>query len=75
MAMLHKADFFQEQINHCRRLTEQACNKNDREFWLKMTQRWEGLLIGRFSDDTGERIPKFSSFRRVRRFAKRYRAA
>jgi hypothetical protein len=73
--MLHKADFFQEQINQCRRLAERASNKNDRQFWLKMTQRWEGLLVGQSSDDTAERIPKFSSFRRVRRFAKRYRAA
>jgi len=75
MAILHKADFFQEQINQCRRLAGQASNKSDREFWLKMTQRWEELLLGRSSDDTAERIPKFSSFRRVRRFAKRYRAA
>jgi hypothetical protein len=75
MAMLHKADFFQEQINQCRRLADQAPNKNDREFWLKMTQRWEGVLVGRFSDDTAERIPKIRSFQRVRRFARRYRAA
>jgi hypothetical protein len=76
MAMLHKADLFQEQINQCRCLAEQASNKNGRLFWLKMTQRWEGLLVGRSSDDTAsERIPKFTSFRRIRRFAKRYRAA
>ena len=76
MAMLHKADFFQEQINQCRRLAEQASNKNDRQFWLKMTQRWEGVLVGRSSDDTAsERIPKFSSYGRVHRSAKRYRAA
>jgi hypothetical protein len=76
MAMLqHKADLFQEQINQCRRLAEQASNKNDRQFWLKMTQRWEELLVERSPDDTAERIPKFSSFRRVRRFAKQYRAA
>ena len=36
MAMLHRTDFFQEQINQCRRLAEQASNKNDRQFWLKM---------------------------------------
>src|SRR6516165_5176996 len=59
MAMLHKSDFFQEQMNQCRRLAEQASNKNDRQFWLKMTQRWEGVLVGRSSDDTAsERIPK-----------------
>jgi hypothetical protein len=73
--MLHKADLFHDQINQCRRLAEQASNKNDRQFWLKMTQRWEGLLVERSFEDTAERIPKFSSFRRVRRFPKRYRAA
>ena len=74
IAMLHKADFFQEQINQCRRLAGQASNKNDREFWLKMTQRWEGLLVGRYADATApERVEKII-FRR-RRFANRYRAA
>jgi len=73
--MLYKADFFQAQINECRRLAEQAPNKNDRQFWLKMTQRWEGLLVGQFDDTASERIPKFSSYGRVHRSAKRYRAA
>src|SRR5262249_13733291 len=71
--MLHKADFFQEQINQCRRLAAQASNKNDREFWLKMTQRWEGLLVGRPST-APERVEKII-FARARRFANRYRAA
>jgi hypothetical protein len=75
IAMLHKADFFQEQNNQCRRLAAQASNKNDREFWLQMTQRWEGLLIGRYSDATApERVQKII-FRSRRRFANRYRAA
>jgi hypothetical protein len=75
MAILHKADFFQEQINKCRRLVAQASNKNDREFWLEMKQRWEGLLAGRHSDATApERVQKII-FRRARRFANRHRAA
>ena len=76
IAMLHKADFFQEQIDQCRRLVAQASNKNDREFWLQMTQRWEGLLVGRCSDATAapERGTKII-FHRARRFANRYRAA
>jgi hypothetical protein len=75
MAILHKADFFQEQINQCRCLAAQASNKNDREFWMKMTQRWEGLLVARYSDATApERVQKII-FRARRRFANRYRAA
>jgi len=75
MAILHKTDFFQEQINQCRCLAAQASNKNDREFWMKMTQRWEGLLVARYSDATApERVQKII-FRARRRFANRYRAA
>jgi hypothetical protein len=74
MAMLYKADFFQEQINHCRSLAERASNKNDREFWLKMKQRWEGLLVGLPLDADAPERPKVI-FRARRRFANRYRAA
>ena len=44
MAMLLKPDFFQAQINECKHLAKHSENRNDREFWLKMAQRWEGLL-------------------------------
>src|SRR5262245_7309856 len=54
--MLHKADFFQEQNNQCRRLAAQASNKNDREFWLQMAQRWEGLLVERYSDPSAPEV-------------------
>ena len=74
MAMLYKADFFQAQINECRHLAAHAKNHNDREFWVKMAQRWQGLLEGRPPDTTApERLEKLI-FRR-RRFAKQYRAA
>jgi hypothetical protein len=46
MAILHKADFFQAQINECRHLAVHSNNQNDREFWLKMAQRCQGLLEG-----------------------------
>src|SRR5215471_15589248 len=46
MAMLYKADFFQAQINECRHLAAHSKNHNDREFWVKMAQRWQGLLEG-----------------------------
>jgi len=75
IAMLHKADFFQEQINQCRRLAAQASNKNDREFWLQMAQRWEGLLVERYSDASAPERGTKNIFQRARRFANRYRAA
>jgi hypothetical protein len=39
--MLDTADFFEKQIKDC---TDTA---QDREFWLKMANRWEGLLQAR----------------------------
>jgi hypothetical protein len=41
---MHKSDFFQEQIKKCNRLAEQASNKTDRDFWLRMARRWESML-------------------------------
>jgi hypothetical protein len=42
--MLHKTDFFQEQTAQCRALGARATTKTDREFWLRLAQRWEELL-------------------------------
>jgi hypothetical protein len=36
-------DFFQKQAQECRRLAAQATGKNDREYWLRLAQRWEWL--------------------------------
>ena len=41
---MFKSDFFQKQIEKCNELTEQASNKTDRDFWLGMARRWEGML-------------------------------
>jgi hypothetical protein len=46
-AMLETADFFEAQIKQCRDSATRSNNKNDREFWLKMANRWEGLLHAR----------------------------
>jgi hypothetical protein len=43
-AMLDTADFFETQIKQCTETAAHSRNKNDREFWLKMAARWEGLL-------------------------------
>ena len=47
--MREQSDFFQEQVKKCNGLAERASNKTDREFWLGMARRWEGML------GTGER--------------------
>jgi hypothetical protein len=43
LAMIEKNDFFRDQIEQCRSLAERARNKTDREFWLRLAQRWEAL--------------------------------
>jgi len=37
-------DFFQKQVEECRRLAAQASGKNDRQYWLRLAQRWEWLI-------------------------------
>jgi hypothetical protein len=49
--MLETADFFEQRIKECRSSAAQSRNKNDREFWLKMAARWEGLLKSREKSD------------------------
>ena len=44
MIVLNKTDFFQEQTVQCRALAARAASKTDREFWLRLACRWEGLL-------------------------------
>jgi hypothetical protein len=39
-----KDHFFQNQAQECRRLAAQATGKNDREYWLRLAQRWEWLV-------------------------------
>jgi hypothetical protein len=56
-AMLETADFFEAQIKQCRDSAAQSTNKNDREFWLKMAARWEGLSKARQNGDQPVRRP------------------
>ena len=49
--MLETADFFETQIKQCRDSAARSSKKNDREFWLKMANRWEGLLQARQPGD------------------------
>jgi hypothetical protein len=45
IVMLEPNEFFQNQVKQCRSQAESACNKNDREFWLRLAHRWETLLL------------------------------
>jgi hypothetical protein len=42
--MLKMTDFIQNEAQECRRRAAGAIQKNDREFWLQLAQRWEWLL-------------------------------
>ena len=43
-AMLETSVFFQNQIERCNSLAEQASNESEREFWLRLAHRWEEIL-------------------------------
>jgi hypothetical protein len=72
--MLETADFFEAQIKQCTDFAAHSTSKNDREFWLKMAQRWEGLLKTRHFDGAATKTIHRFRFRRLR-FAKRQHAA
>jgi hypothetical protein len=73
-AMLETTDFFQDQVKQCRKLAADASDKNDREFWLRLAHRWEGLLRAQRQDGGGvETVQKIRFERPI--FAKRRRAA
>jgi hypothetical protein len=44
IAMPEMMDFFQKQVEECRRLAAQASGKNDRQYWSRLAQRWEWLI-------------------------------
>lgn len=71
--MLDTAVFFETQIKQCAESAERSSNNADREFWLKMADRWTGLLQARQPLDTDNStfVQKFG----VNRIAKRRRAA
>jgi hypothetical protein len=77
--MLETANFFEQQIKECRSSAADSRNRNDREFWLKMAARWEGLLKTRQGSDDGGPALWRSRFSRSmflgRLAAKRRRAA
>jgi len=74
LAMIETTDFFQDQVKQCQKLAADAHDKNDREFWLRLAHRWEGLLRAQRHDAAGvETVQKVRFERPI--FAKRRRAA
>jgi hypothetical protein len=74
IAMIETSDFFEDQVKQCRKLAAEASDKNDREFWLRLAHRWEGLLRAQKQDGAGvETIQKVRFERPI--FTKRRRAA
>jgi hypothetical protein len=71
--MIHTTDFFQEQIKQCGALAARASNKADREFWLTLTRRWEGLLRAQENGGAAAQIIKTRFERPI--FAKRRQRA
>ena len=73
-AMIETSDFFQDQVKQCRKLAVDASDKNDREFWLRLAHRWEGLLRAQKHDGASvETVQKVRFERPI--FTKRRRAA
>jgi hypothetical protein len=74
VAMLETSDFFQDQVQQCRKLAADAHDKNDREFWLRLAHRWEELLRAQRHDGAGvETVQKIRFERPI--FSKRRSAA
>jgi len=70
--MLGTVDFFAEQIRQCRETATHSTETNDRDFWLLMARRWEGLLQSRQNSDGGMVRPsRLARSILARRLAKR----
>jgi hypothetical protein len=74
IAMIETSDFFEDQVKQCRKLAAEASDKNDREFWLRLAHRWEGLLRAQKQDGAGVETVQKVRFERPL-FTKRRRAA
>jgi len=74
IAMKDKAAFFQKETEECVRIAAGAIKKKDRDFWLGLAQRWDGLLKPTSTPDEADRSLRFDRPIRQRRkfaFAKR----
>jgi hypothetical protein len=73
MVMIEKDDFFRNQVEQCRSQVERSSNKTDREFWLDMALRWEGLLRGQQPHGDHDNSLRKDSFGRTK-FTRRHAA-
>jgi hypothetical protein len=64
IAMIDTTDFFHLQADQCRAQAARAGNKTDREFWLDMARRWDGMPQG--GPHGGETEPPFRKYKFVR---------
>jgi len=62
-----RIDFFEERARQCQAQAKRVNNKADRESWLEMARRWEGMLRPHHDNGRGE------GFRRDRLGRTRYR--
>jgi len=72
--MHEMTDFFQKEAQECKRLAAGATKKKDREFWLGLAQRWDGLMKPSDAADEAHQASRFDRPLRQRRkfaFAKR----
>jgi hypothetical protein len=66
-------DFFQKEGQQCRRLAGQATGKSDREYWLRLAQRWERLVQhGGATKEADQGLRFDRPIRKSRRLAKRF---
>jgi len=70
--MSETTNFFQKEAQECKRRAAGAIQKNDREFWLQLAQRWERLLRQNDSPKVeGVRPLRLRQSALQKRFAKR----
>jgi hypothetical protein len=70
MIMRETEDFFEREAKQCNDRAQRAANKSDRDFWLRLAQRWEELLRIREREAADAQPAKRYSFGRTR-FTKR----
>jgi hypothetical protein len=63
--MPEMTDFFQKEALECRRLAAQATKKDDRDYWLRLAQRWEWLV----QQNDGTKLETVRAFRSSKRSA------
>jgi len=70
--MPETTNFFQKEAQECKRRAAGTIQKNDREFWLQLAQRWERLLRQNDAPKVeSARPPRLRQSALQKRFAKR----